>query len=85
MTHSERLTLIHRPFFITHMAPSYLWGGAAAGNRFDDPYEWADRSRARGAQGASGKGLTSTPGGMSFTEVQHYNMITRTWGPRGSR
>lgn len=45
MTHEERLELIHRPFFITYIGPSYPWGGCAVADNFFGSGEWAERAR----------------------------------------
>ena len=45
LTHTERLALIRRPFFITNLGPSYLWGGCAVADNFFGTGEWAERPR----------------------------------------
>ncbi len=90
MTHEDRLALIHRPFFITHIGRSYNWAGAAAGDTFyaTDGEKasrlpvcvdgWAARPSRR--LDYSEKGTEG--GGVLYISIKQVNNLTRTYTPR---
>lgn len=54
MTHEERQELIHRPFFIVGMGPSYPWGGTAVADNFYGTDHWAERPTPHNGDGRNG-------------------------------
>lgn len=71
MTHEERLELIHRPFFIINMGPSYPHGGTAvADNFYSNNEEWAERSNPEN-QGETGSARGSKHMGWILISNRH--------------
>lgn len=92
MTHEERLALIHRPFLIRNVGPSYLHGGTAVADTFGELAEddddslrgWAPRSHP--SAGASDAHIIKAKSNtISFSTRQSYNTITREHGLYASR